>query len=313
MEIRNLGKSGLRVSVVGLGGNNFGGRIDLDASRKVVHKALDVGITLIDTADIYSMRGGSETALGEILGDRRKDVVLATKFGMKMDEAGLKSGGARRYVVRAAEDSLRRLKTDYIDLYQIHTPDPLTPQDETLRALDDLIRSGKVLYIGCSNHKGWQVVEAQWLSRTLGIERYASYQDEYSLLVRGIENELIPAAQSYGMGLLPFFPLASGMLTGKHRRGAMAQGTRLSGTTAFTGRFVSDTNWGVVEKLEAFAAERGHTILELAFSWLACRPTVSSVIAGATSAEQVEANAKAASWVLTAEEMAEIDKIAPVV
>ena len=312
MEIRNLGKSGLRVSVVGLGGNNFGGRIDTEQTRKVVYKALDVGITLIDTADIYAMRGNSEIALGEVLGDRRKDMVLATKFGLKMSDDGVKSGGARRYIVRAVEDSLRRLKTDYIDLYQIHTPDPLTPQEETLRALDDLVRSGKVLYIGCSNHRAWSVVESEWISKSEGLERYISCQDQYSLLKRDVESELVPAMVQYGIGMLPYFPLASGLLSGKHHRNApQVEGSRLSGQTAFTSIFLTDRNWEITEKLESFAQERGHTLLELAFSWLACRPTVGSIIAGATKIEQVEANAKAAEWKLTPEEMAEIDKIAP--
>ena len=210
MQERNLGSSGLRVSLVGLGCNNFGGRIDLEATRKVVHKALDLGITLFDTADIYGERGGSETFLGQILGERRKDIVLATKFGMEMDAAGKKKGGSRGYVMQAVEDSLRRLRTDWIDLYQLHRPDPLTPIEETLRVLDDLVRQGKVRYIGCSNLPAWQVVEAQWTARTEHLNAFASCQDEYSLLVRDIERELVPAIEAYRMGLLPFFPLASG-------------------------------------------------------------------------------------------------------
>ncbi len=202
MKLRNLGRSGLRVSVVGLGCNNFGGRIDLEASRKVVHRALDSGITLFDTADIYGERGGSETCLGAILGDRRKDIVLATKFGMEMDD-GEKRGGSRRHIMQAVEASLKRLKTDWIDLYQYHRPDPLTPIDETLRALDDLIRQGKVRYVGCSNMPSWQVATAQWTARDLGLDAFVSAQDEYSLLVRDAEKELIPAASHYGLGLLP--------------------------------------------------------------------------------------------------------------
>jgi aryl-alcohol dehydrogenase-like predicted oxidoreductase len=307
---RKLGKSGLQVSVIGLGCNNFGGRIDLEASRKVVHKALDLGITLLDTADIYGELGGSETCLGEVLGDRRKDIVLATKFGMPMDTAETRKGASRRYIMAAVEASLKRLKTDWIDLYQLHRPDPLTPIEETLRALDDLIRQGKVRYIGCSNLPGWQVVEALWTSRALGLDAFVSCQDEYSLVVRGIERELIPAMEAYGVGLLPFFPLASGLLTGKYRRNApLPEGARLTNTQRLAERYLTEVNWQIVERLADFCATRGHTMLELAFSWLAARPTVSSVIAGATKPEQLEQNVRAADWVLTPEELAEIDRI----
>jgi aryl-alcohol dehydrogenase-like predicted oxidoreductase len=311
MQERNLGSSGLRVSLVGLGCNNFGGRIDLEATRKVVHKALDLGITLFDTADIYGERGGSETLLGQILGERRKDIVLATKFGMEMDDAGRMKGGSRAYVMRAVEDSLRRLKTDWIDLYQLHRPDPLTPIGETLRALDDLVRQGKVRYVGCSNLAAWQVVEAQWTAETRNLNGFASCQDEYSLLARDIEKELVPAIQAYRMGLLPFFPLASGLLTGKYRRDApMPQGARLTTTQRLADRYMTDANWGKVERLEAFAAGRGKSLLELAFSWLAAKPYVSSVIAGATKPEQLEANVRAVEWALSADDLAEIDRLA---
>jgi aryl-alcohol dehydrogenase-like predicted oxidoreductase len=212
MNRRSLGSSGLQVSTVGLGCNNFGGRIGLDATRKVVHKALDLGITLFDTADIYGENGASEDFLGQILGDRRKDIVLATKFGMEFGATGVMQGASRRYIMSAVEDSLRRLKTDWIDLYQLHTPDPLTPIAETLSSLDNLVRQGKVRYIGCSNLPAWQVVEAQWIARQQGLEGFISCQDEYSLLQRGLERELQPAMQSYGLGLLPFFPLASGQI-----------------------------------------------------------------------------------------------------
>ena len=309
MKLRNLGRSGLRVSVVGLGCNNFGGRIDLEASRKVVHEALDSGITLFDTADIYGERGGSETALGAILGDRRKDIVLATKFGMEMDD-GEKRGGSRRYIVQAVEASLQRLKTDWIDLYQYHRPDPLTPIDETLRALDDCARQGKVRYIGCSNMPSWQVVTAQWTARDLGLEGFASAQDEYSLLVRDAEKELIPAAADYGLGLLPYFPLACGLLTGKYRRNAeMPADARLTKTQRLADRYLTEENWAKTEKLADFCGQRGRSMVELAFSWLLARPIVSSVIAGATKPEQIEANVKAADWALSPEEMAEIDTI----
>jgi len=212
---RPLGHSGLQVSVVGLGCNNFGWRIDLEASRKVVDKALELGITLLDTADIYGNLGGSEEALGQILGDRRKEIVLASKFGMAMDKEERLKGASRRYIMRAVEGSLKRLKTDWIDLYQVHRPDPLTPIEETLRTLDDLVRQGKVRYIGCSNYAAWQVVEAAWTARERNLNAFISCQDEYSLVVRDIERELLPAIQSQGLGLLPYFPLASGLLAGK--------------------------------------------------------------------------------------------------
>jgi len=310
MLTRNLGRSGLRVSLVGLGCNNFGARIDLEATRKVVDAAIENGITLFDTADIYGERGGSETALGEVLGARRKQIVLASKFGMDMDAEGVKKGGSRAYIMNAVEDSLRRLKTDWLDLYQIHRFDPLTPIEETLRALEDLIRQGKVRYIGCSNFAPWQVADAAWTARHLGVEGFASCQDEYSLLVRGAERYLIPAARHYGMGLLPYFPLANGALTGKYKRNApMPDGARLTKLPQRAGEIFSDANWTRIEKLTDFAEARGKTLVELAFSWLAAQPVVSSVIAGATRPEQIVANVKAAEWALTTAELAEIDTI----
>jgi aryl-alcohol dehydrogenase-like predicted oxidoreductase len=310
MEIRNLGGSGLRVSAVGLGCNNFGQRIDLEASRKVIHKAIDLGITLFDTADIYANMGGSETVLGAVLGDRRKDIVLATKFSKPMATDGTKQGASRRYIMEAVEASLKRLKTDYIDLYQQHDYDPLTPIEESLRALDDLVRQGKVRYIGNSNFPAWRLTEAEHVARAINVTRYVSCQDEYSLVVRDIEKDLLPAAQQYNLGLLPFFPLASGLLTGKYKRGAAPpEQTRFAQTPRLRDRYVTPRNEDIVEKLEAFAKARGHSMLELAFSWLAQRPQVSSVIAGATKPEQIEQNVKAIAWTLGAEEMAEIDRI----
>jgi aryl-alcohol dehydrogenase-like predicted oxidoreductase len=310
MNRRSLGKSGLQVSTVGLGCNNFGGRIDLDATRKVVHKALDLGIALFDTADIYGDDGGSEDCLGQILGDRRKDIVLATKFGMEFGKTGVMKGASRRYIMSAVEDSLRRLKTDWIDLYQLHAPDPLTPMEETLRSLDDLVRQGKVRYIGCSNLPAWQVVEAQWIARQQGLESFISCQDEYSLVRRDLEGELQPAMQSYGLGLLPFFPLASGLLTGKYKRNAPPpEGTRFATTQRLADRYATAANWAIVEGLADFCAKRGHSLLELAFSWLLARPPVASVIAGATKPEQLEQNVKAADWALTPEDLAEIDRL----
>ncbi len=310
MEIRNLGNSGLRVSAVGIGCNNFGQRLDVEGTRKVIHKAIDLGITLFDTADVYGNRGGSETAMGEVLGDKRKDIVLATKFGMPMDDAGVKKGAARRYIMNAVEDSLKRLKTDHIDLYQQHNYDPLTPIEETLRALEDLISQGKVRYVGCSNLPAWRVVEAQLTARAINTHPFISIQDEYSLVVRDLEKDLQPMAKEYKLGILPYFPLASGLLTGKYKRGSDAPaGTRFALVPRLRDRYVNDKNIAIVEKLEAFATARNHTMLELAFSWLASRSQVTSVIAGATRPEQVEQNAKAIDWKMTADEIAEVDKI----
>jgi aryl-alcohol dehydrogenase-like predicted oxidoreductase len=309
MKQRQLGKSGLQVSVVGLGCNNFGWRIDLAASRKVVDKALASGITLLDTADIYGSLGGSEEALGQILGDRRKDIVLASKFGIAMDKEERLKGASRRYIMHAVEASLKRLKTDWIDLYQVHRPDALTPIEETLRALDDLVHQGKVRYIGCSNYAAWQMVEAAWTARHHNLNAFIACQDEYSLVARDIERELLPAIEAHGLGLLPYFPLASGLLTGKYKRGAVPEGTRLAGVQGLAQRYLTEENWQKAEKLEAFAGARGHSLLELAFAWLLARPRVASIIAGATTAEQVEQNIAAAAWELSPADLAEIDRL----
>jgi aryl-alcohol dehydrogenase-like predicted oxidoreductase len=315
VELRNLGTSGLRVSAVGLGTNNLGQRLDASASRIVVQAAVANGVTLFDTADRYPMNspGRSEELLGDALGRRRADVVIATKFGLPLDAAGTKSGASRRYIISAVEASLRRLGTEWIDLYQVHRFDPLTPLEETVRALDDLIAQGKVRYAGVSNFSSWQVADAVWTAKCGHHAPIVSIQDEYSLVVRDIERELIPSAVAHGLGILPFFPLAGGLLSGKYRHGAMPSGTRLTGVTA-TGmgaRFLSDARRNVADKLAEFAEKRGHTLLELAFSWLLARPNVASVIAGASNPQQIEANVAAAGWVLTPEELAEIDTIAP--
>ena len=310
MEIRNLGRSGLRVSLVGLGCNNFGGRTGIEESRAVIHAALDHGVTLFDTADIYGNRGGSEIALGQWLGARRKDIVLASKFGMAMDDAGRKVGGSRQYIMQAVEDSLRRLKTDWIDLYQFHRPDPRTPIDETLRALDDLITQGKVRYIGCSNMAAWSVVDAQWTAELRGFSRFICAQDEYSALHRAPETDLIPALRAKGMGLLPYYPLASGLLSGKYVKGAAPSGDTRFGKDARTrDRYLTEENWSRVEKLDAFVKARGRTLLEFAFSWLAAQDVVGSVIAGATKPEQIAANVAAAGWKMTPDELAEVDRL----
>lgn len=310
MEYRNLGSSGLRVSLVGLGCNNFGMRLELEQTRAVVDRAFDRGITFFDTADMYGRRGGSETQLGKILGHRRKDIVLASKFGMAMSDDGTKIGASRRYIMSAVEDSLRRLKTDWIDLYQLHQPDPLTPLDETMQALDDLVTQGKIRYIGCSNLPSWQVVESQWLSKSMGLNRFVSCQDEYNILNRDVESELIPAMQKYGCGLLPYFPLASGLLTGKYKRTEMPEGARLTDMPTFANRiYLTDENFDIVDRLKKFANKTGHSILELAFSWMASRPTTASIIAGATKPEQIDANVAAINWVLSQSEIDEVDKI----
>src|SRR5579883_3415765 len=269
--MRNLGSSGLRVSEVGLGCNNFGNRVkDVNVTRRIVDCAIDAGITLFDTADVYGEKGGSETQLGEVLGEKRKKIVLATKFGMQMNDPEEK-GASRRYILSAVEASLRRLRTDWIDLYQLHQADPRTPVEETLRALDDLIRQGKVRYIGCSNVPAWQVADAQWIARELGTNAFVSCQDEYSLLVRKIEKDLIPAMQHFGLGLLPYFPLASGLLTGKYRRDKLPPGARLTEHSILADRYLTESNWSRTEKLEQFCEARGRTLVELAFSWLLSR------------------------------------------
>ncbi|HEX3937464.1 MAG TPA: aldo/keto reductase [Xanthobacteraceae bacterium] len=309
MQKRKLGASGPEVSLVGLGTNNFGGRIGRDAARRVVDKALDLGVTLIDTADIYGDKGGSETILGEVLGSRRKDVVLATKFGLTMGDG--KSGGAsRRYIAQAVEASLRRLNTDWIDLYQLHRPDAKTPIEETLRALDDLVKAGKVRCIGCSNFSAAQLEEAQSVASRQRLSAFVTCQDEYNLLDRAIEKDRVAVMQRYGLGLLPYFPLASGLLSGKYRRGApMPAGSRLSYSAQHADGLLTAANWAIVDRLAAFAAERGRSLLELAMSWLASRPFLSSIIAGATSPDQVAQNVAAVDWLLSPADLAAIDSI----
>jgi len=310
MQKRRLGTSTLDVSVVGLGGNNFGGRIDFAASQRVVHAAIERGINLIDTADSYGNRGGSEEELARILGDKRKEIVLASKFGLQMDDAGKLKGASRSYIMQAVEASLRRLRTDWLDLYQLHRPDPQTPIEETLHALDDLVGQGKVRFIGCSNLSAQQLIEAQDTAKRLGLAAFVSCQDEYSLLVRDIEQELLPAAKARGMSILPYFPLASGLLTGKYKRGAaLPPGSRLAKNPRHAQEFISERNWRIVGELETFAARRGRTMLELAFGWLLREGAVASVIAGATTPQQVEQNVHAAGWTPPAEDLAEIDRI----
>jgi len=310
VEYRNLGNSGLQVSVVGLGTNNFGMRIDEAQSAAVVHKALDLGINFFDTADVYGGRGKSEEFLGKALAGRRRDAIIATKFASPMGDGPGWSGASRRYIMHAVEASLRRLGTDYIDLYQVHFPDANTPVEETLGALDDLVRSGKVRYIGCSNFPGWMVADAAWIARTQHLTPFVSAQNQYNLLDRRIERELVPACKKFGLGVLPYFPLASGFLTGKYRRGeAPPEGTRLALWGPRGQQLLSEQNFDTLERLETFASEHGRSMLDLAVGWLASQPFVASVIAGATKPEQLEANVKAGEWRLTPEELAEVDKL----
>jgi aryl-alcohol dehydrogenase-like predicted oxidoreductase len=309
MPERQFGSTDLRVSPLGLGCNNFGVRLDAAAARDIVHAALDAGITVFDTADIYGKRGGSESILGEALGSRRKDVVLVTKFGLAMDEEGQLKGGSARYIATAIEASLKRLRTDWIDLYYLHRPDPTTPIEETLRGLDALIAQGKVRYIGCSNMSAVQIGEAQGVSQASGLHRFIVCQDQYNLLSRQIEAEIIPAIEVHHLALVPYFPLASGMLTGKYTSGApIPAGSRMS-YQHYSDRFLNDENFRIVEKLREFCAKRGRSLLELAFGWLLSKPVVGCVIAGASTPEQVYQNAASIDWRLDSAEMAEVNRL----
>ena len=312
MRYRSLGNSGLIVSVAGLGCNNFGRRLDLEATRSVVDAALEAGVTLLDTADMYGGGGVSEELLGQVLAGRRDEVVLATKFGHQDFDMGYGSAagakGGRAYIRRAVERSLRRLRTDYLDLYQIHTPDPVTPIGETLAALTELVAEGKVRYIGHSNFTGWQIADAAHVARQAGTAPFVSAQNHWSLLERGAEAEVAPAARHFGLGVLPYFPLANGLLTGKVREGQEpAPGTRLASRRGY----LTDEKLDRVEKLITWAAERGRTVLEVAVGALAAQPGCTSVIAGVMSAEQAKANAAAADWIPTPEDLADLNRVVP--
>jgi aryl-alcohol dehydrogenase-like predicted oxidoreductase len=312
MRYRSLGDSGLVVSVVGLGCNNFGRRLDVDGTRAVVDAAIDAGVTLLDTADMYGVDGGSELALGEVLGKRRDQVVLATKFGHSGHDMGygVAAGGkgGRAYIRRAVTESLRRLRTDYIDLYQLHTPDPATPMAETLAALDELVKEGKVRYAGNSNLSGWQIADAAHIAVRDGRTPFVSAQNHWSLLERDAEAEVVPAATEFGLGVLPYFPLANGLLTGKIRRGQpIPENARLAHRLGY----VTEAKLDKVEALIAWAGKNGRTILDVAIGGLAALPGCSSVIAGAMTAEQVRANALAGDWIPTEAELAEIGEIVP--
>ncbi len=290
------------VSVIGLGCNNFGMRIDEAQTGIVVNKAIDAGINFFDTAEMYGGGGVSEEYLSKALGSRRGEILLTTKFGYSPD-------GSRENITKSIEGSLKRLRTDYLDLYQIHKPDPETPIEETLEAMDSLVQQGKVRYIGCSNYSAAQLDEARAASVKGGFAPYVTLQSGHSLLSRDVEDEVLPACREHGVGFIPFFPLESGLLTGKYKRGEAApEGTRLS-DERFAGRFLKQERFDVVERLEAFAKARGHTLLELALSWLVSKPEVVCVIAGATKPEQIDANIAAAQWTLSEEEFAEVDAL----
>ncbi len=309
MKTRTLGRSGLEVSEIGLGCNNFGSRLDRDGTQAVVDAALEAGINFFDTADSYGNHGGSEKLLGKVLGKRRKNIVLATKFASPMSDEVSRRNASRRYIMQAVEASLARLETDWIDVYYLHWPDPLTPMEETLRALDDLVRAGKVRYIAACNLAAWQLVDADWLARELGTHHFICAQNEFSLVHREPERELLPALASLGSSLVPYFPLASGLLTGKYQRGEKApKDSRFAAWQALGNRYQTTANWDRVEQLEAWAKLHDHTLLELAFAWLLAHDEVASVIAGATKPEQIEQNAACTDWRLTPDGLAELNE-----
>ncbi len=310
MDYRKLGNSGLSISEVGVGCNNFGRRADQSAANAVVNSALECGINFFDTADVYGPRGLSEEILGKALGSRRADVVIATKFGSPMADDPFTRGASRGYILRAVVASLKRLGTDYIDLYQIHTPDPDTPIEETMAALDDLVHRGVVRYIGHSNFAAWQAAQCHYVAAARNVTPFISAQNEYNLLERGIEKELIPACEAFGVGILPYFPLASGFLSGKYERGKpLPQGTRISNSPAMQQQYLSERTFSLIEQLVSFAKDRGHTLLELSFAWLLAHRVIGSVIAGAMTADQVRANANAAAWRLSAEDFAAVEDL----
>ena len=318
MKTCRVGRTGLKVSEVCLGTMTFGHQCDERTSFAILDKATEAGVTFLDTADVYPVPPTPETAgrteeiIGKWLHGKRDRFVLATKCRMRVGHGPNDEGLSRRHILQAADNSLRRLRTDFIDLYQTHSPDPDTPPEETLRAFDDLVRQGKVRYIGSSTLPAWQVVEAQWTARYSGLHHFISCQEEYSLLARGMDRDMMPVLEAYGLGLIPFRPLADGLLTGKYRRGApLPTGSRLGKMPRTAGRYMSDEIWSAVERLEGFAFERGHTLLELALNWLLQRPAVASVIAGATTPEQVEQNIRAAGWTLSEDDMQEIDRLTP--
>ncbi|MBN18785.1 MAG: aldo/keto reductase [Chloroflexi bacterium] len=310
MEYRKLGNSGLDISTVGIGTNNFGRRMDLNATQKIIHKAIDLGINFFDTSNTYGNQLSEEYIGKTITKDIRKNILIATKFGMDMGGVPNNIGASRKHILEQVDDSLKRLNTDYVDLYQIHVPDPNTPILETLTTLNDLVRSGKVRYIGCSNFAGWQIAQAMETSRKESLEAFVSNQPEYSMLNRSIETEILPACENYKLGILPFFPLANGFLTGKYKRNQPPpSGTRLSESAESANAYFTSKNFDIIEKLEQLANEANHTVTELAISWLLSNNNVSSVISGATKTSQLEINAKAADWTLESDILDEIEII----
>ncbi len=319
MEYRKLGRTGLDVSVLGIGTNDFGRRTDFERTKEVLHKCLDLGVNFIDTANVYADTH-SEEFIGEIIGKtaQRSEVIIATKVGIKVTGRGApgagpnnvnQGGGSRHHIIQQLERSLRRLQTDYIDVYYLHRWDTGTPIEETLRAFDDMIRQGKVRYIGASNSAAWQLAGAMWAARMYNLHPFSCVQLEYNILSRDIERDIVPFCAEYGVGLVPYYPLASGLLTGKHRQGHFEEGSRLAGgpwTDVYRSRFVNDRNWSILEQLEKFAAERRHSVTELAFAWLLANPVVCSVTAGATRPEQVEANARACEWKISCQDMEDV-------
>jgi len=309
MEYRNLGRSGLKVAEIGLGGNNFGWYADEKTSIEVIHHALDLGVNYIDTADMYD-KGSSETIIGKALQGRRTRVIIATKFGLPMGEGPNERGGSRNYIMLAVESSLRRLKTDYIDLYQVHAPDPATPIEETLRALQDLVTMGKVRYVGCSNFAAWQLCEALWVARDCRVSSFVTVQSRYNILERDIEKELVPCCRAYGIGIIPWGPLSGGFLTGKYSRGMKPKmdGRQIKPPPLYDPLFL-EANWDRLVALERFAQEQGRKLADLAIAWLLSKPYVSTVIAGVRRQEQVSANVAAAGWRLTEQEQKEVESI----
>lgn len=309
MEYRRIGNSGLKVSEIGLGGNNFGAGANEEESIHIINHALEIGINFIDTAVLYN-EGKSEEIVGKALKGKRSQVILATKFGHPRSVNPDEQRGSRGYIMKVVDASLRRLDTDYIDLYYMHHPDPETPIEETLRALDDLVRIGKVRYIGYSNFAAWQLCEALWTSKLKNLESFIAVQLGYNLLDRSIERDLIPCCQAYNIGVIPWGPLARGFLTGKYRRGQeIPAGTRFANPPPTHDGIMTDENFDKVAKLEAFAKERGHSVGELAIAWLLSHPWLGSVIAGAMNVEQLSANAAAAGWKLTTEDTVQLDQI----
>lgn len=305
MQYRNLGSSGLKVSAIGLGTNQFGGKVDQATVSNILSAAIDQGINFIDTADVYQ-KGRSEETIGKALKGRREQVLLATKVFLPTGEGPNQHGASRHHILKGVENSLRRLDTDHIDLYQIHRWDDKAPIEETLRTLDDLVTSGKVRYIGSSNFSGWQIAHAAHVAQNNHWHRFVSEQPHYHMLARELEKEILPAADHFGVGILPYFPLAGGFLTGKYKRDQPAPAGSRGETSQYVKDYFTDRNFEILGKLTAFAEERSHTMGELAHAWLLAHPQVSSVISGATKVEHLLANAAAADWELTAEEFNEL-------